>query len=134
MRILLFLIFPALCAAQARQVSFGIKTDTTGGVYFITQLVVQQADTTRTTADAIRFDNAEAAIPVIQSAIASVQRDSAEIQAMYRNTMRQLIELRQALSTLQPQAQPTAPPLTAEQELARLREENERLKRAQKKE
>jgi hypothetical protein len=53
---------------------------------------------------------------------------------MYRNTMRQLIELRQALSILQPQAQQTTPPLTAEQELARLREENERLKRAQKKE
>ena len=134
MRILLFFIFLSLCAAQARQVSFGVKTDTTGGVYSITQLVVQQADTTRTTADAIRFENAEAAIPVIQSAIAAIQRDSAEIQAMYRNTMRQLVELRQALSILQPPAQQTTAPLTAEQELARLREENERLKRAQKKE
>lgn len=133
MRILLLLIFPALCAAQARHISFGVKTDTTGAVYFITQLVTTQADTTRTTADAIRFENAEAAIPVIQSAISAVKRDSAEIQAMYRNTMRKLIELRQALSTLQPPAEKPTQPLTAEQELARLREENERLKRAQKK-
>jgi hypothetical protein len=133
MRILLLLIFPALCTGQARQISFGVKVDTTG-VYFITQLVTVVNDTTRTTADAIRFESAAAAIPVVQSTIAAVQRDSAEIQAMYRNTMRQLIELRQGLSALQPQAQQQTTPLTAEQELARLREENERLKRAQKKE
>ena len=134
MRVLLFLIFPALCAAQARQVSFGIKTDTTGGVYFITQIVTVVNDTTHTDADAIRFADSKAAIPVIENIISAIQRDSAEIQAMYRNTMRQLVELRQALSILQPPAQPTTAPLTAEQELARLREENERLRRAQKKE
>lgn len=135
MRLLLFLLFPAFCAGQNQSISFGVQTDTSGAVYFIRQLVTRKADTTLTTASAIRFEKAGDAIAAIESVLSVVRQDSAEIQAMYRNTMRQLSELRQSLAVLRPPANnPTNEPLTPEQEIARLRAENERLRAGQKKE
>lgn len=135
MRLLLFILLPVFCAGQNQSISFGVQTDTSGAVYFIRQLVTRKADTTLTTASAIRFEKAGDAIAAIESVLSVVRQDSAEIQAMYRNTMRQLSELRKSLAVLRPPANnPTNEPLTPEREIARLRAENERLRAGQKKE
>lgn len=132
MRLIVVLLSIMPVFGFSQQISFGIKTDTAGGVYFIRQLVNRNADTTLTTASAIRFEKAGDAINAINAVVSAIQRDSAEIQSMYRNTMRQLSELRESLSLLRPPAATDVS--TPEQEIARLREENERLKKTVKKE
>ena len=130
MRILLLMLMPVFCMAQNSLISFGVKADTSGGVYFIRQIVTRNADTTLTTASAIRFEKADDAILTIEKIISAVQKDSAEIQRIYRNVMRQLAELNAAKLMLRPEQTPKQPEqLTPEQEIARLREENERLKK-----
>lgn len=125
-----FAVLPLLLAAQNRQsVSFGVRFDTTGSTYLIRQVVTTMADTVLTNANAIRFDSAAAAVSIVESLIEAVKNDSAALQQAYRENTRQRAELDGVLATLKQRTGKGLPPTeTPEQVIARLREENARLK------
>lgn len=123
-------ILPLFSASQSRQsVSFGVRFDTTGSTYLIRQVVTTMADTVLTNANAIRFDSAAAAVNIVESLIEAVKSDSAALQQAYRENTRQRAELDGVLATLKQRTGKGQPPTeTPEQVIARLREENARLK------
>lgn len=127
-QILLLLLLPAILPAQT--ISFGLSTDSTG-IYFIHQNVVSVNDSTETRAVAIRFDNPDAALNAVRGWRETITRDSATLQLLFRENTRQRVELDRAAARLKEIAYPenNKPKETPEQELARLRQENEALKR-----
>lgn len=126
-QIIFLLLLPAF--VQAQTTSFGLKTDSTG-VYFIQQRVTAVGDSTETRAIATRFDTPAAALGAVQAWRESITRDSATLQTLFRENTRQRFELDRAAAQLRTlQNLDKEQQETPDQELERLRLENEALKK-----
>lgn len=125
-------LLPFLGFGQKQILSFGARADSTGAIFLIQQVVTLAGDTTHTTANAIRFLNASAAIPAVLDIRERVRADSTVLSAAALDNRRHATELDLilgALSQIVRAGGQATEQETAEQEIARLREENKRLRK-----
>lgn len=126
------LLLPFFVSAQKQIISFGARADSTGAIFIIQQVATFSGDTTNTVANAIRFGDASIAMPAVLEIRGRVRADSAALSAALSDNRRHATELDLILGALERIVQiggQSAEDETAEQELARLREENKRLKK-----
>lgn len=129
------LLLPFFVSAQKQIISFGARADSTGAIFLIQQVVTFAGDTTYTTANAIRFIDASAAMPAVLDIRERVREDSTALSAAALDNRRHATELDLILGALgqivRAGGQATERE-TVEQEIARLREENKRLRKGNK--
>lgn len=129
------LLLPFFVSAQKQIISFGARADSTGAIFIIQQVATFSGDTTNTVANAIRFGDASIAMPAVLEIRGRVRADSAALSAALSDNRRHATELDLILGALERIVQiggQSAEDETAEQELARLREENKRLRKGNK--
>lgn len=125
-------LLPFLGFGQKQILSFGARADSTGAIFLIQQVVTLAGDTTHTTANAIRFLNASAAIPAVLDIRERVRADSTVLSTAVFDNRRHAVELDlilDALGKIVRSGGESTEGETVEQEIARLREENKRLKK-----
>lgn len=129
------LLLPFFVSAQKQIISFGARADSTGAIFIIQQVATFSGDTTNTVANAIRFGDASIAMPAVLEIRGRVRADSAALSAALSDNRRHATELDLILGALERIVQiggQSAEDETAEHELARLREENKRLRKGNK--
>lgn len=126
-QIFFLLLLPAF--VQAQTLSFGVKADSTG-VYFIQQKVTTLGDSTETWAVALRSDTPGEVLRHVMAWREKITQDSAMLQTLFRENTRQRFELDRAAAQLRAIENPEKEQQeTPEQEIERLRRENEALKK-----